>query len=197
LLQKGILDYTPPFRGRGIKITSQRVAWNNIGIDFDLYERRKQRQHEKIDELEQYIQKKICRRRYILNYFGERYQKQNCQACDICLEWQSPQAQVKKYKSEHRIMKGDNVHKALQCIRQYNFRYGITTFADLLCGDTGPRIKKMGLRESPYWGVLKRSQKNAVLRLLYMMLNRNLLRQTEGKYPLVGITKNGSDYLKS
>jgi ATP-dependent DNA helicase RecQ len=197
LVQKGILEYTPPFRGRGIKMISQRLSWNKIGIDFTLYKKRKQLQLDKIDELEYYIQKKICRRRYILHYFGETYQKQNCHACDICLEWRSPQVQTKGAGSEQPVKKGDNLYTALQCIKEYNFRYGITTFAELLSGNSGPRINKMGLRESPYWGVLKRSSKSAVLRLLYMMLNRDLLQQKEGRYPLLGITKSGLDYLNS
>jgi ATP-dependent DNA helicase RecQ len=197
LVQKGLLDYTPPFRGRGIKITSQRIAWNNIGIDFALYEKRKERQLQKIDELEQYVRNKVCRRRYILNYFGEKYQKHNCRACDVCLAWQSPQNQAVKNTTKKNAGSSDNLDKTLQCIKTYNFRYGITTFADLLSGNSEQRMKKMGLRNSPYWGALKRLPKNSILRLIYLLLSRGLLQQTGGRYPLLGLTKDGLARLDS
>jgi ATP-dependent DNA helicase RecQ len=195
LIQKGILDYTPPFRGRGIKMTSNRMSWHKIGIDFVLYEKRKERQLKKIDDLEQYVQKKICRRRYILNYFGEKYQKHNCRACDVCLAWQSPQIQADTKEKKQSTRKSDNIDTVLQCIKIHNFRYGITTFADLLSGNSKQRMKKMGLLKSPYWGALKRLPKNSVLRLLYLLINRGFLEQTGGRYPVLGLTKYGSEYL--
>ena len=84
-------------------------------------------------------------------------------------------AEVLEGVGEQPVSKSENIRTALQCIKYYNFRYGITTFAELLSGKSGPGIKKKGLANSPYRGVLKKSQKNAVLRLLHLMLHRDLV----------------------
>lgn len=39
----------------------------------------------KINEVVEYAKRKTCRRRYILAYFGESYQEENCNACDVCI----------------------------------------------------------------------------------------------------------------
>ncbi len=40
---------------------------------------------QKINEVMNFAQRQSCRRQYILAYFGETYEKENCESCDICL----------------------------------------------------------------------------------------------------------------
>jgi ATP-dependent DNA helicase RecQ len=35
--------------------------------------------------MQQYAEKDICRRKQILNYFGEQYDYENCRSCDVCM----------------------------------------------------------------------------------------------------------------
>ncbi|RMD96446.1 MAG: RecQ family ATP-dependent DNA helicase, partial [Calditrichaeota bacterium] len=90
MMQKQLIYYVPPFRGRGILLTSEKTDWANVPIDFQLYERHMRQQYQRLDEMESYVRQRICRRRYILNYFGEKYTANNCKACDVCLNWKSP-----------------------------------------------------------------------------------------------------------
>ncbi|MGB2762333.1 MAG: RecQ family ATP-dependent DNA helicase [Minisyncoccales bacterium] len=39
----------------------------------------------KINQIVEYCESKNCRRRFLLRYFGEEFTKENCGACDICL----------------------------------------------------------------------------------------------------------------
>lgn len=40
---------------------------------------------EQIAKMEHYVHTKQCRRKMILNHFGEMYEEENCQNCDMCL----------------------------------------------------------------------------------------------------------------
>jgi ATP-dependent DNA helicase RecQ len=62
---------------------------------------------EKLDKMIFYAQGSMCRRKYILNYFGEEYQKENCNSCDICLELPDiASTGSKKMSSRKRVKKG-------------------------------------------------------------------------------------------
>jgi ATP-dependent DNA helicase RecQ len=49
------------------------------------YETKKSYDQSKLAMMLQYAESNVCRRRFLLNYFGEDYDRVNCQACDNCL----------------------------------------------------------------------------------------------------------------
>jgi hypothetical protein len=49
------------------------------------YETKKSYDQSKLAMMLQYAETTSCRRRFILNYFGEDFDKVNCGACDNCL----------------------------------------------------------------------------------------------------------------
>ncbi len=184
---KGILIYTPPFRGRGIKITSKRVPWEKIGIDFKIYEQRMQRQYEKLDLLEMYIEKRICRRKYLLGYFGEKYGKDNCQACDICLNWHP---QIKDSSSNPLSNITGNKKTILECVDEFDGTYGVTTIASLLCGVDYQRFSKIGLTRNPFFGMLKDTDRKKVIATIYQLIREGRLIKSADEYPVLSVNLN-------
>jgi ATP-dependent DNA helicase RecQ len=182
LVDKEILLYIPPFRGRGILITSNKKDWKNIGIDFDAYERRMERQYERMEELESYIHRNLCRRKHILNYFGEKYPHQNCKACDICLDWHPAVSEATRVSR-----KSDAMETILDCVAKYDGLYGVTTFADLLSGNNKSRFVKMGLADEGYFGKLSRIDSNKIMRMIYVLLKDGSLKKSSGEYPVLSI----------
>jgi superfamily II DNA helicase RecQ len=49
------------------------------------YETKKSYDQSKLAMMLQYAETNVCRRRFILNYFGEDFERVNCGACDNCL----------------------------------------------------------------------------------------------------------------
>jgi ATP-dependent DNA helicase RecQ len=49
------------------------------------YETKKSYDQSKLAMMLQYAESNVCRRRFILNYFGEDFESVNCEACDNCL----------------------------------------------------------------------------------------------------------------
>jgi len=140
LVGKGILTYTPPFRGRGLLLTSVYTDWKNVKIDFQEYSKRRKLQNRHLDEIENYVTQKECRRTYLLNYFGEIRKEENYKACDICLNWQSPE-ESKTEKSRGRTK---DMHKLLDCVLEFDGRFGVTTIAGILKGEYQERLSQWG-----------------------------------------------------
>ncbi len=49
-------------------------------------ERQQKNARKKLEQVLEFCELETCRRSYLLNYFGESYQKKNCGSCDLCLE---------------------------------------------------------------------------------------------------------------
>jgi ATP-dependent DNA helicase RecQ len=79
------MEYRPPFRGRGLKILS-RVPVSQLNINFQEIERRSLFERKKLKEMIDYAYTDQCLRRFILEYFGERITRDNCDNCSSCLD---------------------------------------------------------------------------------------------------------------
>ncbi len=65
---------------------------SNIGDDDE-----REKAQENLEKVLRYGNLKTCRRQFLLNYFNEDYDKQNCMSCDICTGQTIPQTpQIKK-----------------------------------------------------------------------------------------------------
>lgn len=85
LHQMGAVEYRPPFRGRGLKILS-RVPVSKLNINFKEIERRSLFERKKLKKMVDYAYTDKCLRRFILEYFGERINQDNCHNCSSCLD---------------------------------------------------------------------------------------------------------------
>jgi len=60
----------------------------------------KQASLNKLNEMIHYCQSTQCRKKYVLNYFGEKLQTINCNSCDICLNTQEIEPLTTKNKKQ-------------------------------------------------------------------------------------------------
>ena len=79
---KGFIKYIPPIKGRVVKLLYKD---KNIEIDSEKINQKKKESISKINIMEEYILTKMCRHKFILNYFGEESEDDYCDMCDNCL----------------------------------------------------------------------------------------------------------------
>jgi ATP-dependent DNA helicase RecQ len=84
LHQSGLIEYRPPFRGRGLKILS-RIPVSKLNINYKEMERRSLFERKKLRKMIDYAYTDQCLRGFILEYFGERIPGNGCDNCSNCL----------------------------------------------------------------------------------------------------------------
>ena len=75
-----VFTYVPPFRGRAIRMIRRDLPFDELEIDFEAQQRRKDAEYEKLERVVSFARSGSCRQRDILRYFGE----ENAVACGHC-----------------------------------------------------------------------------------------------------------------
>ena len=100
----------------------------------------------KLDQMVRFAQLHTCRRRYLLEYFGERWDMEDCGNCDVCLA------------SEERgeFDATEIAQKALSAVVRTGERYGAAHVAGVLVGSREQRILAAGHDELSVYGIVQR-----------------------------------------
>ncbi|MBI2943272.1 MAG: HRDC domain-containing protein, partial [Candidatus Wallbacteria bacterium] len=81
--EAGVVEYRPPFRGRGVELVDE-PAGTPIRVDFAELARRARREESKLQKMITYSTARRCRGRFILDHFGDHSMSGTCGVCDVC-----------------------------------------------------------------------------------------------------------------
>jgi ATP-dependent DNA helicase RecQ len=137
-----------------------------------------------INETVAYCESSVCRRKILMNYFGEEYKKDNCGMCDNCLH------------PKEKIEAKDGAVAVLKVVRALDERFAAEYVVNILRAHLTPQIQMfrhdvldvfgIGIDQEPhYWNSLIRQ-----------MLLEGLLKKDIEDYGLLKFTKKGEDFLK-
>lgn len=74
----------------------------------------REKRKKKIEEVVEYAESDKCRRKQILNYFGEDFQEENCGSCDICAEPEYRESVTR----EEKLTYDKNLFEELRSLRR-------------------------------------------------------------------------------
>jgi ATP-dependent DNA helicase RecQ len=136
-------------------------------------------------DIERYASSVGCRHRQLVGYFGERYEREDCGACDYCL-------------GELEAVTGaiDIARKVLSCVARVGQRFGTGHVANVLCGSESEQVTARRHHELTTFGLLKEAPVAEVRGYIEQLLAQGFLRQTDDAFPVVALTKEGVDLLK-
>jgi ATP-dependent DNA helicase RecQ len=138
-----------------------------------------------INETVAYSESGVCRRKMLMNYFGEVYTQDNCGGkCDNC---KNPKELVEA-KAEALI--------ALKAIKALEERFPITYMIPVIIGKLNPQIKMYRHEEKSVFGSGKDKDEHFWNSLIRQMLLENLIQKDIEDYGVLKITKKGEAYLK-
>jgi ATP-dependent DNA helicase RecQ len=137
-----------------------------------------------ISETVAFAESGVCRRKILLSYFGEEYEKDKCGHCDNC-----------KHPKE-KIEAKDEVVGVLKTIKALDERFATDYVVNIIVGRVTPQItmyRHEGLdvfacgndKENHFWNSLIRQ-----------MLLESLLQKDIEEYGVLKFTKRGMDFLK-
>ncbi len=137
---------------------------------------------EKLDRMQEYAESLICRRRILLNYFGES-SNSDCGNCDIC-------------KRPPRRFNGTIlVQKALSAIKRTNEQIGFTMTAQILKGFSSEEIVQNGYDKIKTFGAGSGTTLKHWYDYLLQMLHLGFIEIAYNESNHLKITESGNDVL--
>ncbi len=135
----------------------------------------------KLDQMVQFCETKRCRRKYLLNYFGE-ITAENCGSCDVCL-------------SERTLTDATLIaQKFLSAVARLNERFGAGYIIDVLRGSNSEKIREEHKLLTVY-GIGKDLSKDDWHHYAKELLYEGYLQQSNGEYPILQLTEKSKAVL--
>lgn len=123
-----------------------------------------------LKSLLKFLEATECRRKPLLNYFGEEYEKDECGMCDNCL---SLDAEVEDLTVQ--------AQKYLSCIVRTDETYGANYIADVLRGSKSKKVLENDHNELSTYGIGMEWSKDQWVQLSRLLLRQDYL-QKDQKY---------------
>ncbi len=138
---------------------------------------------EKLNQMAGFAGHNVCRRKQLLNFFGEEYPEDNCGACDIC----SGTVEQTDVTVDAQI-----VMSAISRTRQ---RFGSGHITDIVTGADTKRIRELRHNEVRTYGAGKHKDKRHWRFIIDELLAQSALLQDGDRYPVLKLTEKGSKIL--
>ena len=127
---------------------------------------------------------RTCRRKPLLNYFGESYEADNCSNCDNCTSAPTPLADITVY-----------AQKFLSCVKRADEKFGAGHIVDILLGSKNEKVIRWGHDKLSTYGIGEELTKKQWMHIARQLLSMGYLKQ-EGEYHTLSLTVKALESLK-
>jgi ATP-dependent DNA helicase RecQ len=135
----------------------------------------------KLDQMVGLCETRLCRRKYLLNYFGEDA-PDYCGSCDNCLD--------KPVVKDSTIV----AQKILSAVYRLNQSFGMNYVVDILKGSNSEKIREQHKKLSVY-GIGKDTPREEWLHYVKELLHYGYLQNSGGEYPVMKLTDKSNTVL--
>ena len=137
----------------------------------------------KLKEVMDYCQSTVCRRKVLLQYFGEELKEDNCGGCDVCL---------------NPIKRTDATEEAkllIKCVKELGQRYGITHVTEILTGSNSKKITEKGHHRLSSYGTGTYLPKDKWADIARELVYQEILKLEGSKYPLLKLGEGSEEVI--
>ncbi|MFV1974997.1 MAG: RQC domain-containing protein, partial [Candidatus Scalindua sp.] len=140
---------------------------------------------EKLNHMTRFASHNVCRRRQLLEYFGDNYPAENCGACDICAGM------------VEQIDITIDAQVLMSAMVRSGQRFGIRHIIDIVTGANTKRIRDLQHDKIKTYGAGKHKDKNHWHFLVDELLAQDVICQDGAQYPVLILTEKGENILYS
>jgi len=138
-----------------------------------------------LDAIVRYAEdERTCRRKPLLNYFGESYEADNCSNCDNCTSAPTPLTDITVY-----------AQKFLSCVKRADEKFGAGHIVDILLGSKNEKVLRWEHNKLSTYGIGTELTKKQWMHIARQLLSMGYIKQ-EGEYHTLSLTVKALESLK-
>ncbi len=139
---------------------------------------------QKLAQMVEFCQLQSCRRRFLLEYFGECREEEACDGCDFCLS------------SKEEFDATEIAQKVLSAVIRTGERFGMGHISDVLRGSKSKRVLDLRHDALSVYGIASSFSDPELKLIISLLLARGLLGKNGNEYPTLEVTGPGRNFLK-
>ena len=150
---------------------------------------------EKLGQMIEFCTLRTCRRRYLLDYFGEDFSSSppgppgddasNCGSCDVCL--------AEREDFDATVI----TQKIMSAVIRTGERFGAGYIAQVLRGSKAERVLRLGHDKLSVYGIVDDFSDADIREISGMLMDKGLLYKTSDEYATLGVSQAGWAFLRS
>jgi ATP-dependent DNA helicase RecQ len=161
---------------------------DKIKIEYFIHqkedENEKQAAYQQLKALVSYCEGNVCRRKILLDYFGEKFTTHNCENCDTCL---NPKEQFDGTVAAQKL---------LSCVYRVGESFGMHHVIDVLLGSQNQKILQNSHTALTTFGIGKEYSKSQWLTFSRELIQLGYLAQEGDRYPVLKLTSQSREVLQ-
>lgn len=140
-------------------------------------------EYQKLNDMVDYCNTDKCLRKYILEYFGEETDYEECGNCSNCnSEIESTNITI-------------DAKKILSCIKRMHERFGLSMVADVLKGSKTTKIRDFKFDQLSTYGIMSEYSKETIKEIISFLVSEGYINCVGDKYPVLSLDASSSDIL--
>jgi ATP-dependent DNA helicase RecQ len=156
----------------------------------------KRRATEKLEHIIRYAQTHNCRRRMILDYFGDEADVENCQ-CDVCRRGDETAIGTAIVVPDEVVLL---TRQLLSAVARVHGKFGVGVVAEVLAGAQNERVQRWGFERLSVFGLLRQYPIKRLVAMLHRLMEAGLARQRDPEgvkfRPVMELTAAGISVMK-
>jgi hypothetical protein len=147
-----------------------------------------------LDGIVHYAESNSCRRKIILDHFGDAEEVQSADCCDNCHGTESVQ---RSEKEPGKMSHGERAALViLDCVQRSHFKVGREKLAQILHGSKAKDILKFRHDRNVYYGKLALVKQGDIEGMIEQLIELGYIKVIGGEYPILSLTPRGENSLK-
>ena len=139
---------------------------------------------QKLAQVIEFCELQTCRRKYVLEYFGETWEMENCGGCDVCLT------------PKEEFDATEIAQKVLSAVARTGERFGMNHVSEVLRGRRTKRVQGLGHDKLTVFGIAHDFSDDELKEIVGLLVARGLLVKNGDQYPTLALSQLGRTFLR-